>query len=214
MSRTELVKKYGGDGGQNFLNHMQVLIDKKDTQAMIESMETMVLAAYGKRVSDDVFDKGEILPGQTMSEYARQFKGSQAFDALMLELMTSAEASSNFLLGVMPKGIINEKNTAQVKMMALELDSGTRSTSEVIADMEAGISFEEIKPESKNTDRVLQAMENKAREDFLGQKAYEEYSEQELLSLSDDEFNALVGTDITKMSQDQFNMVHRRRMSR
>lgn len=209
MSKVELVKLYGKDGGQTFMDHMQTLIDKEDTAAMIESMETMVLAAYGKRLSDDVFDKGEILPGQPFGEHARKFKGSPAFDVLIFEFMTNASAASDFLLGVIPRGMVNEKNSAQMKMMASEIDSGARPVKEIVSDMESHLTPETSKP--KKIDRMLTAMENKAREDFLGKKAYEEYSEEELLDLSADEFNTLVGTDVTKMTQDQFNMAHRRR---
>lgn len=186
MSKTELVKLYGGEeAAKSFMDHMQVLIDKKDVKQMIESMETMVLAAYGKKVSEDTFDKGD-------GKYAQEFKGSLAYDALMLELMTNAGAASSFLVGIMPSGMLSEKSEVQIKMMARELDSGNRPVKDIIADFGSNVTSEETNSSSE-------------------MKAYETYSEDELMAMDTDQFNALVGTDITKMSQDQFNMVHRRR---
>lgn len=189
MTKYELTKMYGGEEGKQFLDHLKVLIAKEDPVEMIKSMESMILAAYGKKTSDDIFDKAK-------GAYADEFRGSMAFDALMMELMTNAEASAQFIRGIMPKNMMNPEVLSKFEAITRDMKS----------DEFTGENLDKIMKEltEENTD-------GKNRQETHPVKSYSDYTRDELMNMDKAEFDKIVGTDVNKMTQEQFNLINARR---
>lgn len=86
---------YGKDGGATFPNTLKVLMEKDDTNAMMKAFEDLLLKSYGERTGDGRFEKSP--------EIAARFKSSAAYPEIYMEIAESAEATIEFLQGIMPK---------------------------------------------------------------------------------------------------------------
>lgn len=122
LSEADLVKteiKTTAAGG--FKNIIQRMLDAKDYKAMVDLIDELIIRSYGK-VSDDGrrFMKGE------NNAYAKEFMETNAYTALILELLSGDEAKiTEFIEGMLPQKILeevkkemnNENNASSLKVV-------------------------------------------------------------------------------------------------
>ncbi len=105
LNKAELAKMelYRAGGMQAYL---QGIIDSDDGEQIIGAFENILEMSYGVR-SDD---------GKTFMkspEIFQQFKHTDAYAELFMELVTDAKASAEFITGLVPAGLAEEVKASQ-----------------------------------------------------------------------------------------------------
>lgn len=81
-----------------FAAAMQRIIAADDNHRLVQEFKKLVLLAYGQRSDDGKrFVKSE--------ELARDFSQHAAYSTIFMELATDADKASEFVNGIMPKGL-------------------------------------------------------------------------------------------------------------
>lgn len=97
MSKAELTRMSFRHGGA-FQDYLRDLIDTKDTTKLYQIFEDLVQMSYGVKSEDGKrFIKNQ--------EVLDAFTQTDAYSVLLLELLGSPEAASEFVTGIMPKDI-------------------------------------------------------------------------------------------------------------
>lgn len=87
--------------------HLEAIIASEDGKAIIDTFKGLVRRAYGKKSEDGRrFQKSEDL--------WLEFLESSAYDILFMELVTDAQASAEFINGVIPEDLRNASGQAQL----------------------------------------------------------------------------------------------------
>ena len=97
MTKAELAQwMTGGDGGM--MERIQAIMDAKDEAKMREMFCELIDRSYGVKSADGRrFEKNEAL--------LADFKATQAYSDLYMELMTDTEKSVEFVNGIMPSDL-------------------------------------------------------------------------------------------------------------
>ena len=85
------------DGGM--AESIQKIVDAKDAPAIIRVFKDLVLKAYGVK-SDDGRQFKKAKPDGT--RYADDFKETEAYSQIFMELATDADAAAKFVNGIIP----------------------------------------------------------------------------------------------------------------
>ena len=75
---------------------IQKIIDAKDSKALIDQFQKLILLAYGIKSEDGK----RFIKNDTLRE---EFSQSAAYDVLFMELATNDALAAEFMLGIMPK---------------------------------------------------------------------------------------------------------------
>ena len=98
LSKAEVLEmEMGTDGGM--AETIQRIIDAKDAPAIIRVFKDLVLKAYGVK-SDDGRRFMKVKPDG--SRYADDFKETEAYSQIFMELATDADAAAKFVNGIVP----------------------------------------------------------------------------------------------------------------
>lgn len=98
LSKAEVMEmEMGTDGGM--AESIQKIVDAKDAPAIIRVFKDLVLKAYGVK-SDDGRRFMKTKPDGT--RYADDFKETEAYSQIFMELATDAEAAAEFINGIVP----------------------------------------------------------------------------------------------------------------
>lgn len=109
LNKSELLKlEMSVPGG--FTAKVNKMVDKENAPEIVETFENFILSSYGE-VSEDgkSFIKNK--------ELTENFKNSEAYSELFMELISSPEAAKAFVSGVVPAGLNIEE---QEKLMAID----------------------------------------------------------------------------------------------
>jgi hypothetical protein len=83
------------------------LLKAEDLKSMFETFKEIVLISYGERNEDSKgFDKSP--------EIKKKFANSAAYHQLCYELMASQDGLAEFLLGVIPKDLVNNEEAQKI----------------------------------------------------------------------------------------------------
>ena len=111
LNKAELVLWEGSTkGGMRAL--YEKIIETKDTETLIRLFADIICRSYGeKSVDGKNFRKSP--------EILENFKSTEAYSTLFMELATNDQAATEFLNGVMPSDLVEEANkeAAQPTMM-------------------------------------------------------------------------------------------------
>jgi hypothetical protein len=104
LSKSELVElELGMDGGLGA--YLQTLVKSGKTSEILGTFKKIISDSYGERSLDGRrFVKDP--------EKTKEFLGSPAYDAMFMKLVTSEEAVTEFILGVVPADLITEAGGA------------------------------------------------------------------------------------------------------
>lgn len=170
-------------------NHdMSYYIDElkrtSEGKRVMEIFHMILARAYGLRSAD-----GRDFWHDEMAW--RRFKGSRAYDQLLIELISKPGAANAFIEAIMPAEKINEARKKIDEMSPEERETFHEKTGDVFKDSPAPVE----EPPS----------------DEMKLKAPEDYSRQELLEMSAEKFKAVAGTDPMKMQKRTLEVAFERR---
>lgn len=95
LSKNELVKmNFSKDGG--YENYARSIIEANDGKEIIDTVETLILSAYGEKSPDG----RQFIKSKELSE---SFAQTAAYDALFTELCTDANKAAEFFNCIVPK---------------------------------------------------------------------------------------------------------------
>lgn len=114
LNKQELMTmELGTTGG--YTEMLKTIINAQDTPTLMEVFEKFILKSYGRKSADGMrFEKSEQL--------SQEFKQTEAYSELFMELLTSDEAAAKFINGVVPKEVANQIDLKQVEQ---QLKDGT-----------------------------------------------------------------------------------------
>ena len=108
LSKAEVLEmEMGTDGGM--AETIQRIIDAKDAPAIIRVFKDLVLKAYGVK-SDDGRRFMKVKPDG--SRYADDFKETEAYSQIFMELATDADAAAKFVNGIVPSDLEQKAGAA------------------------------------------------------------------------------------------------------
>lgn len=108
LSKAEVLEmEMGTDGGM--AETIQRIIDAKDAPAIIRVFKDLVLKAYGIK-SDDGRRFMKVKPDG--SRYADDFKETEAYSQIFMELATDADAAAKFVNGIVPSDLAQKAGDA------------------------------------------------------------------------------------------------------
>lgn len=89
-------------------NMIQKIIDAKDTPQIIQFFKKIILMSYGEKSPDGRrFVKND--------QIKEEFKQTEAYSELFMELATDENAASNFINGIIPKDLAMNTDLAVVE---------------------------------------------------------------------------------------------------
>lgn len=98
LNKAEVLEmEMGTEGGM--AESIQKIVDAKDAPAIIRVFKDLVLKAYGVK-SDDGRRFMKTKPDGT--RYADDFKETEAYSQIFMELATDADAAAKFVNGIIP----------------------------------------------------------------------------------------------------------------
>jgi hypothetical protein len=100
LTKAELVElEMSHEGGLK--ESLENVVAAEDGGRIIEEMKKIIMKAYGKRSADGKrFIKTEDL--------RQEFESSEAYSELFMEMVTKADAAAEFVVGIMPKGMVDD----------------------------------------------------------------------------------------------------------
>lgn len=98
MSKAEVMEMELSTAG-GMAESIQKIVDAKDAPAIIRVFKELVLKAYGVK-SDDGRRFMKVKPDGTL--YADEFKETEAYSQIFMELATDADKAAEFVNGIMP----------------------------------------------------------------------------------------------------------------
>lgn len=101
ISKSELAEMELSIGG-GLSELLQKIVREQNMPEIIKQFKTIVLKAYGEKSLDGkYFNKSE--------EISDRFFNSGAYDCLFMELISNPEYAAEFIKGIMPKSLTEEK---------------------------------------------------------------------------------------------------------
>jgi hypothetical protein len=193
----EMALSYGGDAAK----FLQNIVDSKDPLKIIGAFKDIIGKSVGLRSEDNKsFLKGP--------EITQRFFGTDAYSSLLLSMVTDANAGADFINNVLPPDLIKKAAALQASNQALPapVDDAYRKPMTIdqfsVAELEA-MSIED-----------LQLLENGDLYFKPGTiRPVEDYSREELLSMPQDKFDLVAGTDSRKWSKQLLVISMQRRVN-
>ena len=100
LSESELVKMEMSING-GFVEMAKRVIDAQDAPSLIKIFEDLISKSYGVMSADGKhFDKSE--------EITKEFMNTEAYNQLFMELVTDANAASEFFNGIVPSDLADK----------------------------------------------------------------------------------------------------------
>jgi hypothetical protein len=104
LSRAELVElEMSHRGGLSV--SLERIIASEDNKSIIAEFKNIILSSYGKRSDDG----RQFIKNQELRD---EFASTEAYSALFMELVTDANAATEFINGIMPAGLVEETQQA------------------------------------------------------------------------------------------------------
>ena len=102
LSKPELIEMQTSEAG-GLEKKIEKISKEQDISKIIELMKEIIQKSYGVKSDDGKrFIKNQ--------EVLDEFMQSEAYSELFMELATNADAASEFIQGILPKGLVDEVN--------------------------------------------------------------------------------------------------------
>lgn len=189
LSTAELAKMslmHQGD----IVQELQAVVDSKDGAKIIEAFENILRMSVGVRSED----------GRSFvktPEITAAFMNSEAYGQLFMELVTKADVAAEFVVGVMPGDLAEKAAALQTAGLPKVVDTALPAEERKSLTFDA---FTTAELEAMNMEDLTLLYEGKLydRPKYLRGFKPEDFSNNELLHMSDEEFERVVGTDSKK----------------
>lgn len=101
LSKAELVElELSYEGGLS--ESLKRIVASEDGAQIIKEFKNIILKSYGKRSEDGK----RFIKNQQMRD---EFESTEAYSVLFVELVTDADAASEFVRGIMPQGVVPDE---------------------------------------------------------------------------------------------------------
>jgi hypothetical protein len=127
---------------------MQRIVEAEDGKALMPLFEDIIRRSYGRRDGDRFIRSEDIWA---------DFKGSGAFDELLFELCTNAEASADFINGVMPGSLKTLAAEIQAEAEAIQKPAAKKRAAKKPAAGQESLKEPEEVMRTKRTLAIAQA---------------------------------------------------------
>lgn len=117
LSESELVKLETTMPG-GFAEKLKRCLQNKMIPELMSEFENIILASYGEKS----LDGKKFVKNNSIRE---DFHCSAAFDALFMELLTDSDAAAAFLMGVIPKKLVEKSKSPEVQKQIESLNLPT-----------------------------------------------------------------------------------------
>lgn len=87
-------------GDTSLKEHLEAIAKAENGQQIMDAMEWIIFRAYGKRT-----DGGKFIKNDQLRE---EFKSSEAYSTMFMEMVTDADKALEFVSGILPKNLGNE----------------------------------------------------------------------------------------------------------
>jgi len=160
------------------------LAETQDGEKAWHLLKDLLLTTYGKRTADGKgFDKEDPITG---APYWREFKAKAAFGNLIIELMQDTQGAIEFFNALVPQGM-----KAEIEKAEAERAAKPAPDVEIIAGEAVTVTPVAPEPDPERT--------------------VEEYTEAELLEMSNENFEKLVGKDTKAWSHRTLTIAFQRK---
>lgn len=126
LTRTEIVEmQFGVEGGLQ--EALMAIIKEKDYKQLLSQMKEIILLSYGQKSEDG---KRFIKSKQLREE----FEQSAAWDTLFMEVATNDNACAEFVMGIVPPGIITQAEADEAMetfKKQIETEAGERTVKDI-----------------------------------------------------------------------------------
>ena len=128
LTKAELVElEMSHEGG--LAESLKKIVASEDGKQIIAEFKNIILNAYGQRSENGRFFK-------KTQELQDEFASSEAYSALFMELVTDADAASEFVVGIIPEGLAEEAGVITQKKNKPELAAVPEVEEESKGDVE------------------------------------------------------------------------------
>lgn len=189
LSKSEILEMQQSEGGADIRDHIRALIASRDIRGVMAALRDVIRTTVGKR-SDD---------GRRFiktPEYADEFMQTGAYDELLVELMNKPGAASEFIKAVVPADLASKVRDDNAGLEAMGLK-----------EVEGRIEVLDISVTSTGLGEILTATTPEPPK----RKEPNEYTREEMLAMSQTEFDEVFGTDHRKWSKDVLQIAFARR---
>lgn len=181
--------------GDDLAEKLQKIVDSKDGAKIIETFEGIIRMSVGARSEDG----RNFVKTPSITE---AFMGSEAYGQLFLELVTKADVAAEFINGVMP-GDLKEKAKA---LQAAGFSPKKVIDGELPKEERRALTFEDfsaVEMDALNLEdmQTLYAGELYERPKYLRGFNPDDYTNNELMQMSPEVFDQVVGIDPKKWSK-------------
>lgn len=179
-----------GDGKEGMDNKIKQMLKAKDVAGIIGMFDRILELSYGVKDDDNI----GFLQGP---EYFRKFQATDAYSVLFMELIGDPVKATAFIRGCLPKDISDKMAPNQsLDQVLAELDVAP-AVLDKVSNVEVGLGGG--LPHMPATS-VVQPREAK------------DYSEQELMDMSWDDFHKLFGKNVVAWDQDTMVIATNRKL--
>ncbi len=190
LTKAEIAEmELGQEGG--LAQHLKRIVKSRNQSEILATFKMIILKTVGRRSEDG----RRFIKSQAIQD---DFAQTDAYSVLFMELVTNAAAATEFIRGVIPQALSEKVDIPEVaRAMA---DSGVG-----IAELpEFPMSNVRTMPELPYPPEIPTVI--------APPKHFNEYTEEEVLAMTNAEFDALAGTDPQKMSRNTLMLAMRRKM--
>lgn len=171
LSKADLAKmELSHKGG--FEKYLNNVVESEDGKAIIETFEDLIGRTYGVRIMVDGREK--FMHDRKAFE---QFAGGEAYSEFFMKIVTDANFAAEFVNGVMPADLAEQRELAQLNRAATTLETDGEQVA-------------------------------------LKEKKITDYTRQQLIDMSDEQFDNLAGTDPSKMDPAVLQVAYQRKSRR
>lgn len=107
LTKAELVSmEVSIPGDTSLKEHLEAIAEAENGQQIMDAMEWIIFRAYGKRTDDGKFIKNDRL--------REEFKSSEAYSTMFMEMVTDADKAIEFVSGILPKDFGGDENQEEL----------------------------------------------------------------------------------------------------
>lgn len=99
LTETELTELQLSERG-GYRERLQQIVDAKDNKEIMRAFKDLILMSYGEKSAD-----GKYLYKGENQEIAKRFTQTEAYNVLMMELMSNEKAMANFFTAILPASL-------------------------------------------------------------------------------------------------------------
>lgn len=191
----ELELKTGG-----LENVVKELTETEDAVRAYDLFKMILLSAYGKKAPNGIeFYKKDPIDGHP---YSADLEASPALSEIVIEFLQDPKAGAEFIQECLPQKLVQAALEEQKR-----LDASRNPTSDQVHDMVQEAGALQADPETAvQPSETVQELRTIQEE-----RKFTDYSREELLVLSDEDFSKLVPSKPTDMTRDQLQIAMERK---